>query len=45
MLSLHGDTSTRSRAAAAGVVIFVEKHEAAMALVQAIHLAAGPSRA
>jgi two-component system response regulator DesR len=45
MLSLHGDTITRSRAAAAGVVIFVEKHEADMALVQAIHLAAGPSRA
>ena|SRR5690349_3238828 len=45
LLTLHGDTITRSRAAAAGVVVFVEKHEADVALVQAIHLAAGTPRA
>ena len=41
MLTLHGDSLTRARAAEAGVRIFVEKHEADMALVQAIHQAAG----
>jgi DNA-binding NarL/FixJ family response regulator len=45
LLTLYGDTITRMRAAAAGVVIFVEKHEADMALVQAIHLAASTPRA
>ena len=45
LLTLYGDTITRTRAAAAGVVVFVEKHEADMALVQAIHLAAGTLRA
>jgi two-component system, NarL family, response regulator DesR len=41
LLTLHGDPITRARAEAAGVVVFVEKHEADQVLVQAIHLAAG----
>ncbi|HEX6606783.1 MAG TPA: response regulator transcription factor [Chloroflexia bacterium] len=45
LLTLHGDPITRARAEAAGVVVFVEKHEADMALVQAIHRAAGAPRA
>lgn len=45
LLTLHGDTITRSRAEAAGVAVFVEKHEADMALVQAIHQAARTLRA
>jgi two-component system, NarL family, response regulator NreC len=41
ILSIHDDDATRQRASAAGAVAFVAKQAGDLALLEAIHLAAG----